>query len=292
MGITSGEDPWDAIKARCLAAKIDCEEFDRAARYNPSRDPSLHETMLVVRLPNGDSTSAVRIFQDQIEEFAGIEFESFQFLADYVAIWNSARGEIEALLTRDSSSPRDFYEIIRNIGNFEDLGVGPASEGSPAGSARNLWRIRAARETMAIEVSPPSRAFRLLATAVSLRMITLKISGCEFLSYEEALQGFQAIANAVVFELDARHTLQLQLMRYQSPAHPSRGPGRRPHSDEISCLHISHGTRRSFINMPLRLQACRFCSSLLTIKLSSSSSRYILAERLCNGCGMVSAAAV
>ena len=233
------DEDWEDIKARCEAAGIDYEERVMPSALGDSTKPKRRQISRSLTFPAGKSTRRVLLFPSDLKDFRTIEFEHYTFLGDYSAIWNTQTDAIEAGLTLEY--PRvPVNRIIRRIANFENLDPPESSDDnsgekeveevpdSGIGDTRirvdrmpNNWRILLTGESASIELSPSSVAFRQMANEPRSTAMTLKLSGINYESYDQALQSLQDIGNALTFELDVRNNVQLILARTRIPGTPS-----------------------------------------------------------------------
>lgn len=214
---------WEDIKSRCDAATIEYEESART-RPVPGSDEVERRMLRAIRLPAGPTTRRIYIWPHELKSLCSIKFERYCFLGDYHAIWNKDDGSIEAKLVVNTRR-HSFNRIIRRFANFEDLDP-PRDATSPIRSRYSLpkvWRIRADKNSLSIELSPPSTEFlRLGSDEPLLGEITLKISGTSEKEYNLALRILCDIGSALSFELDVRNDIQVALARPRRYEVPSR----------------------------------------------------------------------
>lgn len=174
---------------------------------------------VIFSVPNGRNSRSMVLNKKRLDDLLSIDFESFSFLGDVDAIWNSQTGEIEASVTLDGT--RGFFArrplMLNGLPGVEELDPAPEapSEQEDLSYPRpeKNWRLRLRQDGREIEFSAPSTAGETYLGET----VTLKLRGFEPQSHDEALDALERISAAVFFEMDALYAISLAI-----PELPSR----------------------------------------------------------------------
>ncbi|MEP0941451.1 MAG: hypothetical protein ABJH63_01075 [Rhizobiaceae bacterium] len=161
-----------------------------------------------------------------------IEFESFSFLADYEAIADLKKGEIEAAII--SREPYGSSMLERRLG-FTQISMGDEEGGS---EEEDKFVLRAERsDGVSVEISEGTEELAALALRPRMRRgLSLKISLGGERKYTSALNALETISNSLFLQLDIEKRVALALrktLRRRGPVRP-----RGFNSDEPSSIQF------------------------------------------------------
>lgn len=136
--------------------------------------------------------------QERATSLLSIEFERFSFLADYEAIVDLKKGEIEAAITARESFGMSMLE--------RRLGFTQSSMGFEDNDSEEVdeFALRAERsDGISVEISKCTKELAVLALRARARPpLSLKISLGGERTYASALSALEKISNSLFFQLD------------------------------------------------------------------------------------------
>lgn len=200
------------------------------------------EPNIRIQMRCGRDSRPIYLSESKIDDFLAIPFEKYIFLADLDAICAYDDGYIEAAIR-----PLRAQLVPGSIEYQKLFGIG-----LPAG---NLEKVKVELEPWQnglprIEITPASEVFRKLLRGplLSMRRLTLKLSGCHVTTHDQALSVLKKISNALFFQIDLLTDVPLSLQRERSRSFAARRW--REKRDVASELQYP---RREFDEAPLSL---------------------------------------
>ncbi len=149
--------------------------------------------------------------QERANQLLSIEFERFSFLADYEAIVDLKKGEIEAAIT--GREPYGMSMLERRLG-FPQISMSDEENGSEE-EQEEEFALRAERpDGVSVELSKCTEELAILASRSRGRLpLSLKISLGGERKYASALNALETISNSLFFQLDIEKGVALALRK-------------------------------------------------------------------------------
>lgn len=272
----------EEIAQRATAAGWTVEWKDVVAPFN-------HEVTkrLSVSFPNGRNSRKTPISVRRAEKLANFEFEKYRFLGDFLAINASSADYIEVLIRTDRGSNQSLYDLpgvevmqksTRDDDLFADLDLDATASNEIAHDRPvqpdDDWRlvIQDDRRDWSAEFSPVSDGFIAMVADFSLtrhlnpspspssiRPTSLKIRGLKAERHDDALRLMTNHCNAILYELEVKYGIYLELRKQRSQRIPSEGgsTNARPSPPTLPRVQYSnealalYNYARSAIELPL-----------------------------------------
>lgn len=201
-------------------------DFEWLERPGPDEVP-----LLIIWIPNGRDKRRQAVGSLRAKRLANMSFEQFRLLGGYLAINNSSAGYIEAIIRPSGRMPvgQSILEIpgVQIIESATEDSDDSAEEVLETRERSRIkpgdqWRLDISddKHSWSIELSRMSDEFLALVDAPEVRMrtperrTTLKIRGVVAPRHEEALRRLEDISGAILFDLDLRYGVAMELARY------------------------------------------------------------------------------
>lgn len=182
---------------------------------------------LKVQFPNGRRTRQLTLLSARrAQALLSEDFESFIFLGNFDAYVNSSTGAIEARLgvpSPISRSTRDLWllpgaEILDKTSDGAQDGSEDLEAVGREMRRPDSWRLRVSSDHRELELSPANS----IAFWAQSGVVTLKLTGYESASHDEALAILEKIGNAFLFDLDVSYGASLAIQTRRRPGLPRR----------------------------------------------------------------------
>ena len=201
------------------------------------------ELTLVIWIPNGRDKRRTVVNESRATRLLAVPFEQFRLLGDYLAINNSSTNYFEVLVRSPGRALAVGGLSITDIPGFEviesssDTDSDASEEGTdaseesievsagdtPVRPKQGRLRIEDERSARSIEISEMSDEFFALVRSPAIRVmkhnrqkqLTLKIRGVEAPRHDDAVRRLEDISLSVLFELDIRYGVLLEVARYE-----------------------------------------------------------------------------
>lgn len=197
MDIDDVKELVEAVTDRLDAAKIkytDDSDIDNEVNID-----------ITVEFPCGRDSRRIYIFdEDDLQQFADLEFEKYTLLGSYSAIANRVTGDIEALLT----SPSEVKTALRRPNILRSIGL---TEQPSDDSATLASDVDASLPQ--IHLGPTSKTLRTLAQASDPLGFGITIKASRQLTHDSAVELLERLSNALFFSIDADHQIHIALAR-------------------------------------------------------------------------------
>lgn len=184
----------DDIEARCKSAGLQCEEVV----FSPG-PPGLRVGINCAR-----DIRWLYLAPRSIIEFSSVAFEKWRYLSEYDAIYSYQDGDVEASI-RPVTGFMPSTLVFQKLFSLEKPGANLDSlkivlDSPPSGLPR-------------IEISAASEIFKRFTRSHPRARPTLKLSGCDLKTHDQAVDLLKKVADSLFFQIDLLSGVALSLGR-------------------------------------------------------------------------------